>query len=120
LSELSSLTGDDSFRRRAQSIALAAIGRLTDSDGILHDACEPKCGADGVQFKGIFARNAGALNSASPLPEFAKFLETNAARVCAIQTPDHHFGLSWSQPSPTANAATQVSALDVILAAARL
>ena len=120
LSELSSLTGDEALRTRAQSIALAAIAHLTDADGILHDSCEPNCGADGVQFKGIFARNVGALDAVAPLPEFAKFLRTNAARVCANQSKEHRFGVSWSQASDVADAATQVSALDVILAAASL
>jgi predicted alpha-1,6-mannanase (GH76 family) len=40
----------------AQSIASAAIARLTDATGILHDSCEPNGGVDCVQFKGIFVR----------------------------------------------------------------
>ncbi len=102
---------------RAQAIALAAITQLTDSDGILHDTCEPNCGNDAVQFKGIFARNLGALQAAAPSPRFRDFLETNARRICRIQTPDHRFGVVWSRASEAVNAATQVSALDAILAA---
>jgi len=65
----------------AQSIALAAISRLTDLDGVLHDPCEPaRCGNDATQFKGIFARNLAALNSAAPVPGFRAFLRRNAER----------------------------------------
>lgn len=118
LSALAAQTGEKPLLERAQSIALAAIAKLTDPDGILHDTCEPNCGADGVQFKGIFARNIGELNSAAPSARLQTFLETNAERVCRIQTPDHQFGVVWSRPSDVVNAATQVSALDVIVAAA--
>jgi len=118
LSGLAAQSGEKLLLERAQSIALAAIAELTDEDGILHDTCEPNCGADGVQFKGIFARNLGVLNSAAPSPRFRTFLQANAQRICQIQTPDHQSGVLWSRPSHAVNAATQVSALDVILAAA--
>jgi predicted alpha-1,6-mannanase (GH76 family) len=117
LSTLAGATGDVALLERAQAIASAAIARLSDKDGILHESCEPKCGADGVQFKGIFARNLGVLNSAAPSPKFRAFLEANAARICRVQTPEHGFGVVWSAPSETVTAATQVSALDAILAA---
>ncbi|HTX36393.1 MAG TPA: glycoside hydrolase family 76 protein [Bryobacteraceae bacterium] len=120
LSGLAAATGEKPLVERAQAIALAAITQLTDQDGILHDSCEPKCGADAVQFKGIFARNLGVLNAAAPLPRFRTFLETNAERICRVQTADHQFGVVWSAPSDAINGATQVSALDAILAAAAL
>jgi len=118
LTVLSRQTGDSALIDRAQSIARAAIGRLADQDGILHESCEPNCGADGVQFKGIFARNLGVLNAAAPLPLFGNFLRANAERICQVQTGDHRFGVVWSHASDVINAATQVSALDAILAAA--
>ena len=117
LASLSAASADPALLERAQSIALAAISQLTDEGGILHDSCEPKCGADGVQFKGIFARNLGVLNAASPSPRLRTFLETNARRICQVQTADHRFGVLWSAPSEAVSAATQVSALDAILAA---
>jgi predicted alpha-1,6-mannanase (GH76 family) len=46
----------------ANTIARATLSNLTDSQGILHDSCEPRCGADGTQFKGIFVRNLRVLN----------------------------------------------------------
>ncbi len=117
LTSLAAQTGEKGLLERAQSIGMAAISRLTDEDGILHDTCEPNCGADGVQFKGIFARNLGVLDAAAPQPRFETFLRTNAERICRIQTEEHRFGVVWSRTSDTRNAATQVSALDAILAA---
>jgi predicted alpha-1,6-mannanase (GH76 family) len=118
LSALAKQTGDASLLERAQSIALAAISQLADKDGILHDVCEPKCGADAVQFKGIFARNLAALNSAAADPRFRRFLQTNAEKIWQSGDPDHRFGLLWSGPSDPKNAAAQISALDALVAAA--
>ena len=47
LTELSRATHDNSYIHTAKQIADAAIKNLTDSNGILHDVCEPDCGADG-------------------------------------------------------------------------
>lgn len=52
LTELSRATQDQSYTTKAKQIADAAIAALTDANGILHDPCEPDCGADGSQFKG--------------------------------------------------------------------
>jgi predicted alpha-1,6-mannanase (GH76 family) len=117
LSALAKATGDANLVERAKSIAMAAVSRLTDQDGILHDSCEPKCGADGVQFKGIFARNLAVLNSASPEPRFRVFLKTNAESVWRNRDANDRFGVVWSAPSEPKNAATQVSALDALLSA---
>jgi hypothetical protein len=57
------------------------------------------------------------LNSAAPSPRFRSFLQTNAERICKVQTPEHQFGVVWSRASDAVDAATQVSALDAILAA---
>jgi predicted alpha-1,6-mannanase (GH76 family) len=119
LSALAKETGDPKLLESAQSIALASIARLADQDGILHDPCEPaKCGNDAVQFKGIFARNLAVLNSAAPDPRFQRFLQHNAEKIWQNGDPDHRFGVVWSGPSDTRNAATQISALDALVAAA--
>ena len=44
---------DQSYISTAKSIADAALAALTDENGILHDPCEPNCGGDGTQFKGV-------------------------------------------------------------------
>lgn len=66
LVELSAAEHDPALKQTAQKIATAAITLLADANGILHDPCEPKCGADGVQFKGIFIRNLVLLDKANP------------------------------------------------------
>jgi predicted alpha-1,6-mannanase (GH76 family) len=119
LSELSRATRDTSFTTLAKRIADAGIAKLSDSDGILHDPCEPDCGADGSQFKGVFARNLRILQQVSPEARYAKFLGRNADSVWhADRNRRNKFGLVWDGPFVgPANASTQSSALDVIVAA---
>lgn len=83
LTELSRATGKKSYIKTAKTIADAAIANLTDADGVLHDVCEPDCGADGSQFKGVFARNLQILQEESPEERYAEFLVTNADAVWA-------------------------------------
>jgi predicted alpha-1,6-mannanase (GH76 family) len=121
LTELSQLHHKKDSLHHANEIADAAITHLTDSHGILHDACEPNCGGGDVpQFKGIFVRNLGLLQQRSPHPQYANFIQTNAASILAHQDADHAIGLDWSTPTTTATAATQTSALDAIVAALSL
>jgi predicted alpha-1,6-mannanase (GH76 family) len=118
LAALSKLTQNSSLLPQARKIALAAITYLTDSNGILHDSCEPNCDGDGVQFKGIFVRNLTVLDSALPDPQYNPFLQANARSIWAQdQGPDYEFGQVWSGPYIAANAASQTSALDAFLAA---
>ena len=51
LTELARATSDDSYITTAKTIADAAIANLTDASGVLHDPCEPDCGADGSQVR---------------------------------------------------------------------
>lgn len=127
LAELSQQNPDPSLPQTAQDIALAAINRLTDANGVLHDRCEPNCGGDGVQFKGIFARNVMALNDAFPNDQYVQFAQTNADSIWNNDqgTDDqttYEFGLVWSGPfNPDAHAAaSQTSALDAIIATAEM
>jgi predicted alpha-1,6-mannanase (GH76 family) len=104
----------------AHRIAVAAIGHLTDSKGILHDSCEPDCGGDGVSFKGIFNRNLAQLEAVDADPVFLHFLETNAQSLWDnARTPDNRFSVVWSGPPSAGNAAAQASALDAFNAAVR-
>ena len=83
LTELSRATNDDSYIVIAKQIADAAIANLTDAKGILHDVCEPDCGADGSQFKGVFTRNLEILQEASPETRYQTFLNNNADSIWA-------------------------------------
>jgi len=122
LVELYQQNPDFSLLEAAQDIAAAAINSLSDVNGVLHDRCERKCGADGVQFKGIFLRNLMALNDAFPDQLYVQFARANADSIWnQDQGPDHQFGQVWSGPfqSDYSEAATQTSALDAIVAGAK-
>jgi predicted alpha-1,6-mannanase (GH76 family) len=119
LAEFSGLSGDRTLLLNATQIANAAIAHLTDAKGVLHDPCEPNCGADGPQFKGVFVRNLMRLYASTPDPGYRSFTDTNANSIWNnAQGPGYAFGLIWSGPFDSADAARQSSALDTIVAAA--
>ena len=119
LVELRKASGDQSVLQSADQIAGVAIASLVDSNRILHDPCEPNCGADGVQFKGIFVRNLARLYSLRPLPAYKRFIFENADAIGALSHgPGFQFGQVWSGPFTGSNAAIQSSALDAIVGAA--
>ena len=122
LAELAQDDPDPDLPDTAQAIALAAIDRLTEN-GVLHDRCEPNCGADGVQFKGIFVRNLAALNSVFPDTRYVGFTTVNASSIWnADQGPDYQFGQVWSSwlDDPVGDAARQSCALDALVSAAQM
>ncbi|PWY67614.1 Six-hairpin glycosidase [Aspergillus sclerotioniger CBS 115572] len=121
LVELSKLVGNTSYISTAQKIADAAIQALSDSDGVLIESCEPDCTGDAPQFKGVFMRNLQALYQASPEDGIKEFLETNANSIWQNdQGKDSELGDSWSGPLSNADATTQSSACDALVAAASL
>ena len=75
-------------------------------------------GADGSQFKGVFARNLQILQTASPEARYASFLQKNADSIWANDRQGNALSVEWSGPfiSP-ANASTQSSAMDAIVGA---
>jgi len=118
LAELSSANHDAALRETAQKIAMAAITQLVDSKGILHDPCEPKCGADGVQFKGIFVRNLVLLNQSNPQSAYGAFIDKNADTLWEdARGPNFQLSERWSGPFDSGNAASQTSALDALVGA---
>jgi predicted alpha-1,6-mannanase (GH76 family) len=121
LTELNKIAPNPSLPATAQAIASATLTHLTDANGVLHDTCEPNCGADGVQFKGIFVRNLMALNDAFPNLQYKKFTDTNAESIWNnSQGPNFEFGQVWSGPFDAGNAGSQSSALDAFVAAAEM
>ena len=118
LVELNKASPNSSYISTAQAIADAAISHLTDSNGILHDSCEPNCGSDGSQFKGVFARNLQILQKAAGKSGYATFLQTNADAIWQDDNQNGKLSVVWSGPyvSP-ANASTQSSAMDAIVGA---
>jgi predicted alpha-1,6-mannanase (GH76 family) len=120
VAELSHASHDHSLLPAAQAIAKASLASkiLVDANGILHEPCEPDCGGDGSQFKGIFARNLCALAKISPQPEYAGYLRTNAVSIWkGAHAPDYHLGVIWAAPYGMANASTQSSAADLLVCA---
>jgi predicted alpha-1,6-mannanase (GH76 family) len=120
LAELSLGSSDLALLLFAQRIATAAIFSLVDDNGVLHDQCEPNCGADGSQFKGIFMRNLQKLYYLTPNHLFGLTLRRNADSIWrSDRNSENELSLIWSGPfiSP-ANASTQSSALDALVAAA--
>jgi predicted alpha-1,6-mannanase (GH76 family) len=120
LVELNKAAPNSSLLTTASAIAKAAIKALSDSSGVLHDPCEPNCGADGSQFKGVFMRNLQILQTAAPDNAFLNFIATNAASIWSKdRNAQNELSVDWAGPfvSP-ANASTQSSALDALVAAA--
>ncbi|KAI1083403.1 glycoside hydrolase family 76 protein [Whalleya microplaca] len=120
LVELNAATGDASLLDEAKAIASAAISKLS-KDGVLFEGCEPNCGSDGSQFKGVFMRNLGYLQRAAPMEAFRNFLLNNADAIWANnRNQNNELGGTWNGPYTNATAGTQSSALDVLVAAARV
>ncbi len=120
LAEDSKTAHDPALLATAQHIADAALEHFGSNGGVLHESCEPNCGGDGVQFKGIFVRNLKALDASAPQPRYQSFLSTNAQAIWSSDRgPGYQLGLVWSGPFSSASAATQSSALDALVAAAK-
>ena len=120
LIELHKATPDASYLTTATRIALAAIKSLSDTNnGILHDPCEPNCGGDGPQFKGIFMRNLQKLQVAVPNDRYKTFIDENANSIWLNDrtSSGDELGLLWSGPFTGATASTQSSAADALVAA---
>jgi predicted alpha-1,6-mannanase (GH76 family) len=110
---------DKKLLAEARTLADAGLAHLTDKAGVLHDVCEPAhCGGDAPQFKGIFVRNLRALDQVVHDPRYAAFFQVNADSVWSNdRSGNDELGLVWSGPVGSADAATQSSALDVLVAA---
>jgi len=133
LVELANATGDGGYLRAASDIAKAAVAHLTsgddddddDDDGkaVIHetDRCEPHCGLDGSQFKGVFVRNLHYLWAATGDAALRDTIVTNADSIWDHNRNDRNqLGIDWRGPVDAGggpNATTHTSALDVLVAA---
>ena len=107
------LTHDPAALAAATRIASAAITGLSDKNGVLHDPCEPDCGDDGPQFKGVFLRNLANLVQSSPTPEFRSFIKANADSLWTnARTGSNHFATDWTGPAKDSGTSSLISALD--------
>ncbi|KAK4466875.1 hypothetical protein QBC42DRAFT_41966 [Cladorrhinum samala] len=123
LVEMHRATGNKTFLDEALKIAEAAIKKLQDEDGIIRevDRCEPDCGKDGPQFKGIFVRNLKYLYAWVERDVLKEAVRKNADSIWSKNRNDQNqLGISWGGPpeageGPTA--ATHSGAMDVLVAA---
>jgi len=115
-------SSDSSPLAWAELIANAAIRKLCDGNGTLHDPCEPNCGGDGSQFKGIFMRNLQTLQEVVPKPLYADVIKKNAESIWSrSRDVENRLGLVWSGPyTNSTTASTQSSACDALIAAAAM
>lgn len=118
LAELYRATQDNKYIETATSIALSAMDKLS-VNGTLSDGCEPNCGKDGAQFKGVFIRNLRYLHEVAPQPAFRDYILHNAESVWknARNATTNQLGVDWNGPFSTPDAGTQSSALDALVAA---
>ena len=94
LAALSKAKGDAGLLRTARFVADSAMQRLVDAKGVLRESCEPSCGEDGTQFKGIFVRNLVELPATA---ETVRFVRRNAHSLWGpARTGAAGFGVSWS------------------------
>jgi predicted alpha-1,6-mannanase (GH76 family) len=120
LSDLYKQTHDQSLLSEAGAIAMATLlnPALTDAHGILHDPCEPNCGGDGTQFKGIFVRNLALLNKVDPSPRYKEYMLANADSIwTGMRPPEYGIGTIWAAPFGRINASTQSSGDDALVSA---
>ncbi|CCU80492.1 glycosyl hydrolase [Blumeria hordei DH14] len=84
--------------------------------GVLHDPCEPHCGDDGSQFKGVFMRNLKMLQETAPDNNYLAFITTNARSIWNNnRNEDNQLGINWAGPfMPPATAGTHSSAMDAL------
>ena len=119
LLELRRGTGDAGLVTHAEAIADAAISALTLKTGVLHEPCEPNCGGDGPQFKGVFARELAKLYALDGKAAYAQFFARNADSIWAHdRNGADELGLSWSGPFDSADVTRQNSAMSALTAAA--
>jgi hypothetical protein len=120
LVELYKATGDTQYLKLAVALADAAIATLIDTKGVL---CEPRKvfgdNGDVPQFKGIFMRYLAGLYDVEPKPAYFKFLIENAHAIWFHnRNRMNQFGMEWSDPVDSTDAARQSSALAPISALA--
>ncbi|CAO2652019.1 Nn.00g003020.m01.CDS01 [Neocucurbitaria sp. VM-36] len=121
LVQLNNVTPNSAYLSLAARIAKAAIIELSDENGVIHDVCEPKCGGDGSQFKGIFMRNLQMLHEVAPDEVYIESIQTNAESIWRNDRDEEHgnrFSVNWAGPFvKPANASTHGSAMDALVAA---
>jgi predicted alpha-1,6-mannanase (GH76 family) len=121
LTELYKVTGDVAYLDQATAIADAALKTLSCPLGVLRESCEPeRCGgADVPQFKGIFIRYLADLYDVTRKPAYSEMLFASAQSVWRNnRNASNQFGLLWTGPIDSVDAARHSSAMMAITAVA--
>lgn len=114
LVDLYKITNDVSYLGQAQAIADATI-KLLAPNGVLREPCEPNCGVDGPQFKGIFVRTLCELYRTVNKASYRDFILRNADSIwLQCRNPSNQFGLCWADNFDHADAARQSAAVDTL------
>ncbi|MCU0548080.1 MAG: carbohydrate-binding protein [Leptolyngbya sp. Prado105] len=117
LIDLHQCTNNRALLKTAEAIADAALKNLAPK-GVLKEPCEPNCGLDGPQFKGIFMRNLSDLYRTINKLSYRDFILRNADSIWNVsRNPKNQFGLCWAQKFDQADAARQSAAMDTLNAA---
>ncbi len=112
-------TSNTTYLTTAKAIASAVISQHVDSNGILHEDCDPNYGITYVQFKGVFMRGLQRLQAISPEYKFKELIEKNANSIWqTARNPEYKIGSAWNSPFNTGSVQAQSSALDCLVAAA--
>jgi len=119
LFELGKEDNDPRLLSLANKIAHAAITNSIYENGILKDPSEPRMGADGPQFKGIFMRHLAYLYTVTHDQTYKEFILKNADTIWneARNGSTNEIGGIWTGPFDQADASRQSSALDAFNAA---
>ncbi len=114
LTDLYKITNDTSYLEQAQAIADATI-KLLAPNGVLREPCEPNCGVDGPQFKGIFVRTLCELYRTVNKASYREFILRNADSIwLQCRNQSNQFGLCWADNFDRADAARQSAAVDTL------
>ena len=120
LVDLAAATGDQSYLTRARMMADASTASdQLQVDGVLTESCEQNgCDINGPSFKGIYVRNLGELNRVLEDHPYTDYLEKQATTAHEHnRETDDEYGLHWAGPVEHVSAASQQSAVDLLVAA---
>lgn len=123
LVELWRATKDESLLTAAEKIADGALANMTNATGVfIEKVCDPMCGeGDGVQFKGVFARNLALLYEAKPKDTYRSFfIRQSDALWNDARSDANELGKYWQGPFDMAEAKRQSAGLDALVGAVRV